>query len=122
MVSGSNDDAAGDAKGVQGGTTMEVSGHPMIYSATMAQAVAEAYIQVFGAPRKKKVQEMAWLDAGSIAPWLLLNPLPTVVINNEKTAWLVTGIDHNEHTGKAELTMVEILEPLYGQDYGMGLI
>ncbi|MDR1842104.1 MAG: hypothetical protein LBQ86_09330 [Holophagales bacterium] len=51
-----------------------------------------------------------------------MNPLPTVVINNEKTAWLVTGIDHNEHTGKAELTMVEILEPLYGQDYGMGLI
>jgi len=119
IVSGANDDACGDADGIPGGTTMEISGHPMIHSATMAKAVAQAYVQVFGSPRRKRTQDFFWSDTSSAAPWLLLNPLPTIAIGGangiEKKAWLITGIDHDEHTGQATLTMVESLEPLYGQ-------
>jgi len=130
VVSGANDDAVGDCDPkscIQGGTVMEISGHPMIHSSITAKAIAEAYAQVFGIPRKYRKQEFVWLDTWTAAPWLCLEPFPAIAIKccpdrklckkcSETSNWILTGVTYSEATGKGELTMIEQVDSLWGHE------
>ena len=117
VVSGSGNDVVGDSENcVPGGAVMEMSGHPMIHSSITAKAIAEALSQVFGVPKKRRRQKFAWTDTGKLAPWLLLEPFPTIRIKGEPGLWKITGIDHTEVSGEAELTLLEQPALAYGED------
>jgi hypothetical protein len=124
VVSGESDEHAGcypdgrKDRTIPGGNTLEITGHPMVFSATAAKAMAAAYGQYFGVPRRTRKMQLAWLDTDALPPWMKMGPLPTVSFNNEDTTWAVMACEHREKSGEATLTLVQSLGASWGQDWG----
>ena len=97
-----------DAKGVSGGEVLEYSQHPLLWTQSGCDAVAQSLAAWFGVPRRFQSEQWFWTDTNSAAPWESLPPLATVRINGEDTKWLVIGIVDDKVNGEATVQLVEV--------------
>jgi hypothetical protein len=107
-VSGMPQDVYQDAYGAtNGGTALEISNQPCIWSDGGAYALASIYASFFGVPRRKEIHTWFYDDANAAPPWESLMPWTVITVNGSAKNWLYTGLSYDLVKGEAEVTLLE---------------
>lgn len=106
-VTGANDDLYADAFGaIRGGSTLEISGHPFLWTEGGCFGVAATYADFCGKPRKEESQGWFFENADVTAPWESLLPWSAVSVNGGPT-WILTQLSYDLFKGDASALLLE---------------
>ena len=107
-VSGAKDDIYQDAWGItKGGKALEIDSQPCIWTDGAAFAMASAYAEFFGVPRRKEVQSWFSEDPNAVPAWEALAPWQIIRPTGSSRDWFLMGLTYNLVKGDAEATLLE---------------
>ncbi len=107
-VVGANEDIYQDAFGAtKGGRALEIDSQPCIWTEGGAYALALAYAEFFGAPRR--VEKQSWFsdDPNATPIWETLLPWQIIRPTGSTRDWFLMGLSYNLVKGEAEVTLLE---------------
>lgn len=94
------------ANGQAGGTLLTISGHPMIWHLSQAQATADALAGWFGQPRATLNQDWFSTDATNPALWEGLSPFTLLTVNGS-IQYRIVEYDNDYVSGKCSVTLIQ---------------
>ena len=95
-----------DRQGQLGGTLLSISGHPMIWSVSEAQAMADALSSWFGKPRATSKQTWTFPNASTATPWDSLIPFQLVTVNGS-IPYRIMSLQNDYVAGTADVVLVQ---------------
>ena len=95
-----------DGTNQDGGKLLTISGHPMIWHVSQAQAMSDALSLWFGKPRAVSNQSWTYPDSTTQTPWDTLQPFQLITINGS-SAYRLMSLDNDYVAGTAELTLIQ---------------
>ncbi len=106
-VSGQNDTYA-DAFGAwSGGRVLEIQNQPLLWTEGGCFALASAFAQFHGIPRREESQDWFHENADTAPPWESLAPWMTLTVPGSSRTWLLTGLDSDVVEGTATAKLLE---------------
>jgi hypothetical protein len=109
LMTGANDELFADAFGaMRGGTTLEISSHPFLWTEGGCFGVASSYVDFCGKPRQLESQDWFFEDASTDAPWEDLVGWTSVVVNGGPT-WILTELSYDLFKGDANAVLLEVV-------------
>lgn len=107
-VTGYSDDIYQDAYGsIKGGSALEISTQPCIWTEGGAYALALSYAEFFGVPRFKETHSWFHSSPDTAPVWESLTPWQIITVPGSSRTWFLTALSSNLVTGIAEATLLE---------------
>ena len=107
-VTGYSDDIYQDAyAAMKGGSALEISTQPCIWTEGGAYALALSYAEFFGVPRHKEVHSWFHTNPDTAPVWESLTPWQIITVPGSSRTWFLTALSSNLVTGIAEATLLE---------------
>ena len=94
-----------ESDGQTGGTVLTISGHPMIWHISQAQAMADALCTWFGKPRKMIEQTWFWNNANTPAPWESLKQFSLITVNGS-IQYRLMAMSTDFVSGETQVTLI----------------
>jgi len=89
-----------------GGKLLTISGHPMVWHVSQAQAMSDALSMWFGKPRSLSNQSWTYPDSTTATPWDSLQPFQLLTINGS-IQYRLMSLENDYINGTADVTLIQ---------------